>query len=207
MFTPSGTPENGEESRQGGILATTIPVTVLASVVAAMRFATRIWIVPNVAVNNHTMLCATLEMITECGLVIVRVHYGLGRHNFQKYFIRPIQGAIVFLVFTNIILHSYGFFNASHLWDIGIKRLLKSTSPTRSCRKLSSNRLRYQSYPTLSWHFFLWKAQIAPRIKVGQCSLMALGFLGYMLTRARSTATCYIVFMVYNWQNITSDPT
>ena len=73
-------PHNGDESRQGGILATTFVVTILATLVVASRLATRIWLVRSVGWDDYTILLATFGFIIGCGLVIVQVHYGLGRH-------------------------------------------------------------------------------------------------------------------------------
>lgn len=78
----SGLPRNGDENRQGGILGTTFTVTVLATVVVALRMATRIWLVRNVGWDDYTILFATIGIIIGCGLVVVQVHYGLGRHKF-----------------------------------------------------------------------------------------------------------------------------
>ncbi len=78
----SGSIPHGDESRQGGIRATTFVVTVLASVVVALRMSTRIWIVRSVGWDDYTILCATLGIIIGCGLVVVQIHYGLGRHKF-----------------------------------------------------------------------------------------------------------------------------
>ena len=120
-------------------------VAVSASIVLALRFLNRIWIVRNVGINDYIILCATLGIIVGCGLVVVQVHNGLGRHRYylaewqyieatkysygewiqtfqtlmlnklsicffalripvKKLFIRPIQGLIVLLIVTNIVL-------------------------------------------------------------------------------------------------------
>ncbi|KAL2039858.1 hypothetical protein N7G274_007259 [Stereocaulon virgatum] len=75
-------PLNGDENRQGGILATTYIVATLTSVTVALRMATRIWIVRSVGWDDYAILFATLGMIIGCGLVVVEVHYGFGRHKF-----------------------------------------------------------------------------------------------------------------------------
>ena len=82
MAGSGSAPRNGDENRQGGIMATTFVVTVLTSVVVAMRMATRIWIVRNVGMDDYTIICATLGIIIGCGLVVVQIHYGFGRHKF-----------------------------------------------------------------------------------------------------------------------------
>lgn len=81
-------PHNGDENRQGGILATTFIVTVLASIVVALRLATRIWIVRNVGADDYTILCALFGVIIASGLIVVQVHYGFGRH---KYYLKEWQ--------------------------------------------------------------------------------------------------------------------
>lgn len=82
MPSSGAPPRNGDESRQGGILVTAFAVAVLASVVVALRMGTRIWLVRNVGWDDYTILCATIGIIVGCGLVVVEVHYGLGRHKF-----------------------------------------------------------------------------------------------------------------------------
>ena len=88
MASSGGQPLNGDENRQGGFLVTVLIVTTLSSIVVAMRFVTRIWIVRNVGVDDYTILCAILGHIIGCGLVIVQIHYGLGRH---KYYLTKWQ--------------------------------------------------------------------------------------------------------------------
>ncbi|KAL8833703.1 MAG: hypothetical protein Q9176_007859 [Flavoplaca citrina] len=82
MSSPAPLPPNGDENRQGGVIITTYLVTVLASVVVALRMATRIWIVRNVGWDDYTILFATIGIIIGCALVVVQVHYGFGRHRF-----------------------------------------------------------------------------------------------------------------------------
>ena len=81
-MTGSEAPRNGDENRQGSIRATTLVVTILASTVVALRMTVRIWIVRSVGWDDYTILCATLGIIIGCALVIVQIHYGLGRHRF-----------------------------------------------------------------------------------------------------------------------------
>ena len=145
MASSGKQPLNGDENRQGGIFVTALITAILASVVVTLRFATRIWIVRSVGIDDYTILFAAFGIIIGCGLVIVEIHYGLGRHKYyltewqfieftkysygewiqtfqtlmfnklsicffllripvEKRFIRPIQGAIVFLIITNIVL-------------------------------------------------------------------------------------------------------
>jgi hypothetical protein len=81
-MSSTGPPPGGDENRQGGILAATFIVTIIASVAVSLRMATRIWIVRSVGWDDYTILFATLGIIIGCGLVVVQVHYGLSRHKF-----------------------------------------------------------------------------------------------------------------------------
>jgi len=80
MSSSGLTPHNGDGNRQGGILATTFIVTILASVAVILRIATRVWIVRSVGWDDYTILFAAFGIIIGCGLVVVQTHYGLGRH-------------------------------------------------------------------------------------------------------------------------------
>lgn len=62
----SGPPRNGDENRQGGILATTFVVTILATIVVSMRMATRIWVVKNVGWDDWTIIAATVGLLPNC---------------------------------------------------------------------------------------------------------------------------------------------
>ena len=136
---------NRDYNRGGGIIATTVVVSFLASTAVALRFVTRIWIVRNVGWDDYTILFAAFGIIISSGLVIVEVHYGFGRHKVdlthwqyiefmkysygewiqtfqtlmfnkisicffllripvEKHLTRPIQGAIIALVVSNVIL-------------------------------------------------------------------------------------------------------
>lgn len=73
-------PHSGGEDRGTGILAIVIVVSVLVALTVALRFATRIWIVRSVGWDDYTILMAAFGEMIGTGLVIVEVHYGLGRH-------------------------------------------------------------------------------------------------------------------------------
>lgn len=64
----SGRPPNGDENRQGGILATTVVVVTLTIIVVSMRMATRIWIVKNVGWDDWTIIAATVGLLCELKL-------------------------------------------------------------------------------------------------------------------------------------------
>ena len=145
MSNPGPPPLNGDENRQGGMLATVFFLTVIACTAVALGMGTRIWIVRSVGWDDYTMVLAVFGTIIGTGLVVVQIHYGLGRHkyylteweyiDFKKYsygewiqtfqtlmftkisicilllripvekiYIRPLQGTIVSLIISNIIL-------------------------------------------------------------------------------------------------------
>ena len=85
-------PPQGDVNVSGGILVTTILVTVLAIVLVVLRFATRIWIVKKVGWDDWTILLAALGHPIGMAMVVVQINYGLGRpvyyltdHQFQEY--------------------------------------------------------------------------------------------------------------------------
>ena len=67
-------PHNGDENRQGGIMATTFIVTILACTVVALPMSTRIWIVKNVGPDDYMILLAAIGIVIGLGLVVVQVH-------------------------------------------------------------------------------------------------------------------------------------
>lgn len=72
-------PPQGYQDASGGILATTILVTVIAIVLLILRLATRIWIVKRVGWDDWTILFAVLGHPIGMALVIVQISYGLGK--------------------------------------------------------------------------------------------------------------------------------
>ena len=72
-------PPQGDQDVSGGLLATTIFVTVIAIVLLALRFATRIWIVKRVGWDDWTILFAVLGHPIGMSLVVVQLSYGFGR--------------------------------------------------------------------------------------------------------------------------------
>ena len=85
-------PPQGDVNVSGGILATTILVTVIAVVLVALRFATRIWVVKRVGWDDWTILFAVLGHPIGIALAVVQINYGCGRpvyylrdHQFQEY--------------------------------------------------------------------------------------------------------------------------
>ncbi|MCJ1390204.1 hypothetical protein MMC18_003062 [Xylographa bjoerkii] len=83
-----GPPPGGDQDVSGGLLATTILVTVLATVVVSLRMLTKIWIVKRVGWDDWTILLAFLGHPIGCALVITQIAYGFGRH---KYYLTDHQ--------------------------------------------------------------------------------------------------------------------
>ncbi|KAL8993861.1 MAG: hypothetical protein Q9169_006032 [Polycauliona sp. 2 TL-2023] len=211
MSSPAPPPPNGDENRQGDMLATTITVTTLTTLVVILRIATRMRLVRNVGWDDYTIVAACLGHVVALGLIIMQLHYGFGRHRYyltereytqfmkysygewiqtfqtlmftkisicllllripvDKYFIRPLQGSIAFLIVTNIrIIISQAIISIISDFALAL-------------------------FPIV----ILWKVQIELRIKAGLCFLMSLGLM---------TAACCIVRTVMNWQNVNSDVT
>ncbi|KAL8668836.1 MAG: hypothetical protein Q9168_006550 [Polycauliona sp. 1 TL-2023] len=247
MSSPAPPSPNGDENRQGGILVTTFVVTVLASVLVAFRMATRIWIVKNVGWDDYTILFATIGIVIGCGLVVVQVHYGLGRHKIylsadgndflqftkyayiewiqtfqtlmftklsicflllripvEKYLIRPIQGAIVFLIVSNIVLTLLWILQCNPVEGAWNKELPASPQcfTDAQLQRIIISQAIISIISDFALALFpivlLWKVQIPIRVKVGLCTLMSLGLI---------TAACCLVRTIGNWQNVNSDPT
>ncbi|KAL8919524.1 MAG: hypothetical protein Q9208_006716 [Pyrenodesmia sp. 3 TL-2023] len=120
----------------------------------------------------------------------------------EKYFIRPLQGAIAFLVVTNVVLTFLWIFQCNPIagaWDK--KRPATCLTDAQLLRVIISQAIisiisdfALALFPIV----ILWKVQIEMRIKAGLCFLMSLGLM---------TAACCIVRTVMNWQNVNSDPT
>ncbi|KAL8960747.1 MAG: hypothetical protein Q9183_005413, partial [Haloplaca sp. 2 TL-2023] len=220
MSSTAPIPPNGDENRQGGIIITTYLVTVLASVVVALRMATRIWIVRNVGWDDYTILFATIGIIIGCPLVVIQVHYGFGRHKIflsendyaqftkyayiewiqtfqtlmfnklsicflllripvEKYLIRPIQGAIAFLIVTNIVLTLAWIFQCTPVeaaWD---KEMPARCFTNAQLQRIIISQAIISIISDVLLALFpillLWKVQIAMRVKAGLCVLMSLG--------------------------------
>ncbi|KAL9001977.1 MAG: hypothetical protein Q9188_005073 [Gyalolechia gomerana] len=221
-MSSSGPPRNGDENRQGGILATSFLVAILASMVVACRMATRIWLVRNVGWDDYTILCATIGILIGCGLVVVEVHYGLGRHKYyltdwqfiefskysygewiqtfqtlmfnklsicflllripvEKRYIRPIQGAIVFLIVTNIVLTLLWIFQCNPIAGSWNKQTPATCFTDAQLQRIIISQAIISIISDFVLALFpivlLWKVQIELRIKAGLCILMSLGLM------------------------------
>lgn len=235
--------QNKDDNHGGGIIALEVITTFLASMTVALRLATRIWIVRNIGWDDYTILFAAFGKIIACGLVIVQVHYGFGRHKVdlthwqyiefmkysygewiqtfqtlmftkisicffllripvEKHLIRPIQGTIIALIISNIVLTLLWIFQCNPIASAWNKQTLGSCFTDGQLQRIIISQALISIISDFMLALFpiilLWNVQIAPRIKAGLCTLMALGLI---------TAACCIVRTVLNWQNINSDPT
>ena len=257
------TPQDKYDNRGGGILATVVPTTFLACMVVALRLVTRLRIVRNAGWDDYTILFASFGKIIACGLIIVQVHYGFGRHKVdltrwhyiefmkysygewiqtfqtlmftkisicffllripvEKHLIRPIQGAIITLIVSNVVLTLLWIFQCNPIASAWNKQTPGSCFSNGQLQRIIISQALISIISDFMLALFpivlLWKVQIAPRLKAGLCALMALGLMyvpfhwplsGFLtdLTRLNSTAACCIVRTVMNWQNVNSDPT
>lgn len=111
---PKVPPSFGDRDVSGGILATTILVTVSSIIIVGLRFATRIWIVKRVGLDDWCILFACVSVFMESpmqivkicqlghpigtALVVVQIGFGLGR---PSYYLTPHQ-------FQEFLKYSYG---------------------------------------------------------------------------------------------------
>ena len=222
MSSSGLTLQNNDYNRGGGIIATTVVVSLLASTAVALRLATRIWIVRNVGWDDYTIICAAFGIIISSGLVIVEVHYGLGKHKVdltywqyiefmkysygewiqtfqtlmfnkisicffllripvEKHLIRPIQGAIIVLIVSNIVLTLLWIFQCHPIASAWNKQTPGSCFTNAQLQRIIISQALISIISDFMLAFFpiliLWKVQIAPRLKAGLCVLMALGLM------------------------------
>ena len=222
-MTGSGlTLQDRYDNRGGGILATAVTTSFLACVVVALRLVTRLRIVRNVGWDDSTMVCASFGKIIACGLIIVQVHYGFGRHKVdltqwqyiefmkysygewiqafqtlmftkisicffllripvEKHLIRPIQGAIIALIVSNIVLTLLWIFQCNPIASAWNKQTPGSYFSNGQLQRIIISQALISIISDFMLALFpivlLWKVQIAPRIKAGMCTLMALGLM------------------------------
>ena len=203
---------DSDDNRGGGIIATTVTVSFLASTAVALRLATRIWIVRSVGWDDYTILFTAFGIIISSGLVIVEVHYGFGSHmnglshwqyiefmkysygewiqTFQtlmfnkisicffllripveKYLIRPIQGAIIAFIISNIILPLLWIFQCNPIASAWNKQSPGSCFTNGQLQRIIISQALISIISDVMLALFpivlLWKVQIAPRIKAG----------------------------------------
>lgn len=223
----SGPPtSNGDENRQGSILAICIVAAVLSAVMVALRMGTRIWIVRNVGWDDYTIVAALIGHIIGLGLTCVQVHYGFGRHKFyltdwqfieftkysygqgiqgfqtlmltklsicflliripvEKRLIRPIQGAIVFLVITNIVLTLLWVFQCNPIAGSWNKMTPAKCFTDAQLVRIIISQAIVSIISDFALALFpiemLRKVQIQRRTKVGLCILLGLGLMSVSL--------------------------
>ncbi|KAL6714046.1 hypothetical protein ACLMJK_008540 [Lecanora helva] len=222
MGAPEHQPLHEDESRQGGIIATAILVTVIACIFVALRFVTRIWIVRSVGWDDYTILFATFGVIIGTGLDCVLVHYGTGRHKYylkdweyienqkysygewiqtfqtlmftkisicffllripvKKYFIRPIQVAIVALIVSNIVLTLLWILQCNPVARAWNKQTPGTCFTDAQLQRIIISQAIISAISDVVLALFpialLWKVKIELRIKMGLCALMGLGLI------------------------------
>ena len=210
------------ESRERGILATAVTTSLLACMVVALRLVTRLRIVRHVGWDDYTILFASFGKIIACALVIVRLHYGFGRHKVdltqwqfiefmkysyaewiqtfqtlmltklsicffllripvEKHLIRPIQGAIIALIVSDIVLTLLWIFQCDPVAAAWNKQNPGSCFSNGQLQRIIISQALVSIISDFMLALFpivlLWKVQIAPRIKAGLCTLMALGLM------------------------------
>ena len=210
------------DNRGGGILATAVTTTFLTCVVVALRLVTRLRIVRNAGWDDYTILFASFGKIIACGLIIVQVHYGFGRHKMdltqwqyieymkysygewiqtfqtlmftkisicffllripvEKHLIRPIQGAIIVLIVSNVVLTLLWIFQCNPIASAWNKQTPGSCFSNGQLQRIIISQAIISIISDFALALFpivlLWKVQIAPRIKAGLCTLMALGLV------------------------------
>ena len=214
--------QNKYDGRQGGMLATVVTTTFLACMVVALRLVTRLRIVRNAGWDDYTILFASFGKTIGCGLIIVEIHYGYGRHKvdltqwqyieFKKYsygewiqtfqtlmftkisiclfllripvekhLIRPIQGAIIALIVSNVVLTLLWIFQCNPIASVWNKQTPGSCFSDGQLQRIIISQALVSIISDFVLALFpivlLWKVQIAPRIKAGLCTLMALGLM------------------------------
>ena len=222
MSSSGPPPHSGDVHRGAGMVATTIFVSVLASVTTSLRLVTRIWIVRNIGWDDYTIIFATFGIIISTGLVIVQVHYGFGRHKYyltpwqyiefskysygewiqtfqtlmfnklsicffllripvEKIYIRPIQGTIIGLILSNIVLTLLWIFQCHPIAGAWNKQTPATCFTDAQLQRIIISQALISIISDFMLALFpivlLWKVQISMRVKAGLCSLMALGLM------------------------------
>ncbi|KAL8940868.1 MAG: hypothetical protein Q9216_002588 [Gyalolechia sp. 2 TL-2023] len=118
----------------------------------------------------------------------------------QTYFLRPLQGAIVVLIVSNIVLTFLWIFQCNPIRGAWNKQApAKCFTDAQLLRIIISQAIISiisDVVLALSPLVILWKVQIEWRVKAGLCVLMGLGVI---------TAACCMVRTILNGQNVTSD--
>ena len=216
-------PKNGNENRQGQILAIAIVTAAVAAIAVALRMITRIWVVRKVGWDDYTILFAALGQIIDCALVIVEVHYGFGKHRFylsqhqylefekfaygewiqtfqtlmftklsicffllripvERHLLRPIQGLIIVLIVSNIVLTLLWIFQCTpalaKAWN---KQVPGECFTNGQLQRIIISQGIISIISDFGLALFpiviLWTINIELRVKAGLCALMSLGLM------------------------------
>ncbi|KAL8989785.1 MAG: hypothetical protein Q9169_008280 [Polycauliona sp. 2 TL-2023] len=120
----------------------------------------------------------------------------------EKHLIRPIQGAMAFLIITNIVLTLLWIFQCNPIAGSWNKMTPATCFTDAQLLRIIISQAIISIISDFALALFpielLRKVQIQRRTKIGLCILMSLGLI---------TAACCTVRTVMNWQNIGSDPT
>ena len=99
----------------------------------------------------------------------------------EKHLIRPIQGAIVGLIASNIVLTLLWIFQCNPIASAWNKQTPGSCFTEGQLQRIIISQALISIISDFMLALFpivlLWKVQIAPRIKAGLCTLMALGLM------------------------------
>ena len=99
----------------------------------------------------------------------------------RKYMIRPIQGAIIALIISNIVLTLLWIFQCNPIASAWNKQTPGSCFTNGQLQRIIISQALISTISDFMLALFpivlLWKVQIAPRIKAGLCTLMALGLM------------------------------
>lgn len=99
----------------------------------------------------------------------------------EKHLIRPIQGAIIVLIVSNIILTLVWILQCNPVASAWNKDTSGSCFTDAQLQRIIISQALISIISDFVLALFpivlLWKVQIAPRIKIGLCTLMALGLM------------------------------
>ena len=141
-----------------------------------------------------------------------------------KHYIRPLQGAIVALIVSNVILTFVWIFQCSPVKAAYNKGVPAQCMTNAQLQRIIISQALISIISDVLLALFpiviLWKVQISLRTKVGLCSLMGLGLMCvssfpsllrtvavFQLTHTPSTAGLSTVRAVLNWENVNADET
>lgn len=118
----------------------------------------------------------------------------------QTYFLRPLQGAVVLLIVSNIILTFVWIFQCNPIRGAWNKHIPATCFTDAQLLRIIISQAVISIISdvvlAISPLVILWRVQMEWRIKAGLCVLMGLGVI---------TAACCIVRTVLNGQNVTDD--